>query len=103
MQKSDMINGVMPVRTIYDPLIVPPMFLVYVHVEADPAQGRPRAFTSRVGAVDSMDEARALTVQDRLVMGDTHGGLIEPSSLKGRTYRVFKALGWEEWDVTYRG
>lgn len=77
-------------------MIQPAPYAVYVEVAPYPNCGFTGTYTSRIGPAKDLDEARRKIADDRKAMGDTMGGLIDPVSTKGRTYRVFKAAAWEE-------
>jgi hypothetical protein len=74
----------------------PKPYVVYVEISPYPNCGFTDAFTSRIGPAGDLAEVRKLIADDKRAMGDTMGGLIEPVSVRGRKYRVFKATAWEE-------
>ena len=53
----------------------------------------------RLGAAKDMDGVNKRIADDRKAMGETYGGLIEPTRLKGRTYLVFKCDTWEKIEI----
>lgn len=74
----------------------PAEYVVYVEVSPYPNCGFTGTFTSRVGPAKDLADAKKKIADDRLAMGKTFGGLIEPVTTKNRKYRVFRSLGWEE-------
>ena len=80
----------------FEKMTLPASFVVYVEIAPYPNCGFAGTFTSRVGPAKTLEEAHRKIADDRKAMGDTMGGLIDPVSTKGRTYRIFKSLGWEE-------
>jgi hypothetical protein len=51
--------------------------------------------TGRVGTCQHEKDIPALIADDRKAMGESFGGLIEPVSMEGRSYRAFRAE-WTE-------
>lgn len=51
---------------------------------------------ARLGGAKTMAGVTKMIAADKKAMGETYGGLIEPTRLKGRTYRVFKTTAREE-------
>lgn len=72
---------------------VPGRFAVYVEVAAYPNCGfRPtEKYLARLGPADTKAGVEKLIADDKKAMGETYGGLIEPTRTKGRTYLVFEA------------
>jgi hypothetical protein len=79
----------------------PPTYQVYVTytTEAEPKQ----PYTARVATTNDPKKIPTLIADDLRAMGNTFGGLFDPTSTKGRRYRVFKAEWSEmtEFDKTY--
>jgi len=79
-------------------VFTPAIYSVFVEVAHYPNCGfKPtEKMIGRLGAAKSIEGANKLIVDDRKAMGETYGGLIEPTRTKGRTYHIFKSAGWEK-------
>jgi len=73
----------------------PPAIYLFVTVKPTKKNGMTETITGRVGTCQHESEIPALIAKDRRDMGQTFGGLIEPASMEGRTYRAFRAE-WSE-------
>jgi hypothetical protein len=71
----------------------PKLYLVCVRLPLSKHSDPTKLY--RVGIADSLSECKELIKEDLAEMKDTMGGLIEPTSIKGRKYEVFKA-NWEK-------
>lgn len=77
------------------PFKTPRPYLVMVTVTPNGKNGIREPFTARVGFADDPKNCARLVREDLAAMGQTFGGLIEPTDTGGRTYRAFKAE-WTE-------
>jgi hypothetical protein len=72
----------------------PAKYHVFVEVPATPAPGpvlgQVDKYVGRVGTTNDLTKIPGMILADLNAMGDTLGGLIAPTSTKGRTYRVFE-------------
>lgn len=80
-----------------DTQFMPGRYTVYVEIAAYPNCGfkTTEKYISRLGPAASMAGVEKLIADDRKAMGETYGGLIEPTRLKGRTYKIFEST-WQE-------
>lgn len=76
---------------------VPANYAVFVEVAYHKNCGfKPtEKMIGRLGAAKDMAGVEKLIASDKKAMGETYGGLIEPTRTKGRTYIVCKCDGWE--------
>lgn len=73
----------------------PKAITVFVTVQPNGRNGLTKPFGARIGACDTVDEAKAMIANDRREMNDTLGGLIDAPGSSRRTYQVFRAE-WNE-------
>lgn len=78
-----------------EPFKLPPPYAVYCTVQPNARNGLSKVQTHRLGPADTLKAARDKITKDLRDARDTMGGLIEATSTKGRSYRIFKAV-WEE-------
>lgn len=70
----------------------PAQYAVYVTFTCE---GTKKRLTARIGVANDAAKIPKIIADDKKAMGDTFGGLMAPVSIKGRTYRAFKA-DWSE-------
>jgi hypothetical protein len=73
----------------------PPVIQVYCTQQPTKKNGMTETMTWRAGVCQDASEVASVITKDRKAMGETFGGLIEPVSLEGRSYRAFRAE-WTE-------
>lgn len=76
----------------------PPAIYVFCTAKPTKKNGMTETMTWRVGTCHRESEIPAMIAKERRDMGQTFGGLIEPASMEGRTYRAFRAK-WTEIEV----
>ena len=72
---------------------------VYVTIPASGANNKGKPWTARIGVCNTEAEIKKIIEDDVEAMGDTLGGLIEPTSTEGRRYQAFRAV-WTEIDLS---
>ena len=73
----------------------PPRFSVYVTVKPTKRNGQSKTYTHRVGTCNDKAAIKDIVRKDKAAVRDTLGGLFEPGTTSGRTYRAFEAK-WTE-------
>lgn len=68
----------------------PSEFLVVVHVPAN-AKLKTKACSLRCGSARSVEDARKLIAEEKKSLGQTYGGLIEPTDPAGRRWEIWQA------------
>lgn len=76
----------------------PARYQVFVEVAPKPSPDGSKnvdVYVGRVGVTNDPKKIAGIIADDIVAMRDTFGGLIEPTSTKGRTYRVFEIAAAE--------
>lgn len=79
---------------------LPRPYIVAVDIQPNKSNGLTEPlYLQRVGNADTLKDARKLIADDIRQMSETYSGLISGVSIRGRTYRIFKAE-WTEVEVS---
>lgn len=74
----------------------PRPYTVAVDIKPNKSNGlNEPLYLQRVGNANTLEDARKLIADDIRQMGETYNGLVAGVSVRGRTYRIFKAE-WTE-------